>query len=105
MIFSSPLRRGVEFQFLEDAHSLGVTDYHKLPAVAMPNLNVPSAHSCSSRRSAPNRERLLAGDVASRVLAHLGLLACGEAFSVAGPLLGGRDADRGVGVDQELPGH
>ena len=27
-----------------------------------------------------------------------------RASSVAGPLLGGRDADRGVGVDQELPG-
>ena len=36
-----------------------------------------------------NRERLLAGDVAS---------------SVAGALLCGQDADRGVGVDQELPG-
>ena len=31
--------------------------------------------------------------------------ACGgETASVAGALLGGRDADRGVGVDQELPG-
>ena len=33
-----------------------------------------------------------------------GLAAGGEASSVEGPLLGGRDADRGVGVDQELPG-
>ena len=35
-----------------------------------------------------NRERLLAGALASRFLAHSGLLARGEASSVAGPLLG-----------------
>ena len=33
-----------------------------------------------------------------------GLAARGEAPSVEGSLLGGRDADRGVGVDQELQG-
>ena len=56
--FSSPLRCGVDLQFLKVTRSLRDTDYHKWPAVAMPNRRVPTAHCCCPRRSAPPKAQL-----------------------------------------------
>ena len=50
-----------------------------------------------------NRDRLLEGEIAAKFLARGAGPAEGEASAVERSLLGGRHADRGVGIDQELP--